>query len=274
MALDKKQKLLIGLVSLLAVVLAYRLVRPFRQQTVSKLTYARTNRIAASPTRAAGRDDASRPTKIKIDLMARPPQLELKIYRDPFRRPVPQAAARSAQTAPKKPPPPVVTPEERAKEKLRRFKAFGSFQQGDRTSLFLQRGKQVLVVNVGDRIDGKFKIEAIDGFSVVVSSAETPTPFQFEFEELKSDDTRPFASSTTSAGGPPDLTRRPPNAPPPESRAASLPPDLPEDIPSEDDEDRPPPSLPKPPPTDSPAQPFKSDGSPSRSYLPGTKPAE
>ena len=273
MVLDKKQKLLIGLTLLLVAMLAYRLARPFEQQTVSKLTFGRTTKIISSSAKADSRSDSTLSAKINTDLMAPPPRLDPSVLRDPFRRPTPKVTARSPEPADRQPAPRIATPDERAREKLDRFKAFGSFRQGDRDALFLQRGKQVLVINVGDRIDGKFKIEAIDGRSVVVSAPDMPAPFQYEFEELTSDTAQPAARSTglTVGGAPPG--RRPAAALPPVD-APAPPPDFSESTAPETGEDPTSPTLPDPPPVKRPDPSFKSTGSPSRSYLPGTKPSE
>ena len=271
MILDNKQKLLIGLAVVLALTLTYRFANPFRQPTVAKLTYGRANRIAALNANAAGSDAASPPTRIKTALLTTPTPIEQRVIRDPFRRPAPKGPARPPEAKP--PEPRALTPDERARERLGRFKAFGAFTQGDRTSLFLQRGKQVLVVTVGDRIDGRFTVEAIDGLSVLVTTPESPEGFRFDFEELPTDESRPFARSSGSTGGL-SPSRTIGDAAPGESEAPFPAADEIEETFPEAEEDRPPPDLPEPPPIDSPTQPFRSSGSPSRSYLPGTKPPD
>ncbi len=273
MVLDNKQKLLIGLAVVLVLTLSYRLANPIRQPTVAKLTYGRTNRVGAGPANQAGGDALSPPTKIKTSLLATPTPIEPGGQRDPFRRPAPKVTNRPPEAEPQTPEPRALTPNERAKEKLGRFKAFGAFSQGDRTSLFLQRGKQVLVVTVGDRIDGRFTVEAIDGLSVLVTTPESPEGFRFDFEELPTDESRPFARSSGSAGGL-SPSRTIGDAAPGESEAPFPAADEIEETFPEAEEDRPPPDLPEPPPIDSPTQPFRSSGSPSRSYLPGTKPPD
>jgi hypothetical protein len=160
----------------------------------------------------------------------------------------------------------VVTPEARAREALGRFKVFGSFRQNDQASLFLQRGKQVLIVNVGDRIDGKFKIESIDGRTVVVAAPETDASFTFTFEELTSDDNH----MTTTVSGSPSSSA----GAPPASREFEMPPpeEDPEDFTPESSAEDPIPPLPEPPPIEEPALPPSSKGSPSRDFLPGNRP--
>lgn len=270
MAIGNQHKILIGLSSVLAIMLTYRVVNPFRQPTVSQLTYGRTQKIIAPTEKRLNGNASDRLTRIKTDLLTPPPLIDLTVYRDPFQRPPKAPAANAPQPEEEKAAPPITTPGERAREALRRFKAFGSFRQGGRESLFLQRGKQVLIINVGDRIDGQFKIEAIDGRSVTVSTSEMPAPFQFEFEELQPADTP--GDRRTSLSRPQQVPAQRPALedeyePPPLEPIESEPP--------EGDEDRPPPSLPEPPPMDIPdSAPPSVMGSPSRDYLPGNKPPE
>lgn len=272
MVLDKKLKILIGLALILVVMLTYRMANPFRQQTVSKLTYGRTNKIVSSPAKDDQGKNQNQPTLIRADLMAPPPRLDSKVHRDPFRRPVPKTPARAPKPAEKRPQP-LTTPDEGAREKLQRFKVFGTFHQGDRVSLFLQRGKQVLVVNTGDRIDGKYKIEAIEGRRVVVSTPDLPSSFQFEFEEL--DPAGPLDYGPASAPTARDFPSRRPTGGTTSNRATQTPPpDLTDSMTTEGEEDLSPPDLPKPPPVEKPAPPFRSNESPSRNYLPGTRPAD
>ena len=266
MVLGNQHKILIGLVLFLVVLLMYRVLNPYRQETVARLTYGRTTKITPSAPKTAYGRNAQRPTTVMTALFTNPPRVVAKTNRDPFRKAAQPAPVRASQPVNPKPPP-AAKPSalDQAKKRLGRFKVFGSFRQKERKSLFLQRGKQVLVITEGDRIDGKFKIESIDGNTAVVSTSDLDTPFEFEFEELDTAD--------IGAGGLPSSTpgraiprRRSVPAPAPREPSGSTPP--------ENFGASSPPPLPKPPPTDSPAPPPSSKGSPSRSYLPGNKPQE
>ncbi|MBL0714201.1 MAG: hypothetical protein JJV98_10915 [Desulfosarcina sp.] len=225
MAIDNKHKVLIGLVLFLAALMTYRIINPYRQQTVSKLTYGRTNIIAA-----VSSVDAERPTKVMSALFAHPPQLDVKVGRDPFRRLPKPSAIQASGLIDNKPPPREVLPLDRMKEQLRRFKVFGSFRQGDRTSLFLQRGKQVLIVSKGDRIDGEFKIESLDGHSVVVSTRDTE-PFEFIFEEVQAGADNGAGRSLSSVKGA-AFRPTPTSGAPQHIPSQAPPPDVDEEVPS------------------------------------------
>lgn len=273
MVIANKHKLLIGLALVLAVMLTYRIANPWRQQTVSKLTYARANKIIAPQRKAQNHPAPGRASQIQTNLLASPPQLALKVYRDPFRRPPKETVAQAPKPAAPKPKPQMATPDEKAREALRRFKAFGSFHQNGRSTLFLQRGKQVLVVNTGDRIDGKFKIEAIDGRSVIVSTADIEAPFKFEFEELAPTDNQSTRQGSAARANP-SPTRVTPGAQPAPSISAMPYPEATEDFTSESGDEDPIPPLPAPPQKDNATLPPSTKESPSRDYLPGNKPRE
>ncbi len=274
MALGNQHKILLGLVLFLVVLLTYRVFNPYRQKTVSKLTYARTTKISPTSLKDPYGTNTQRPTTVMTALFKDPPRVVAATLRDPFRKAVSSPPARTTKPVNLKPqPPPQRSALEQAKERLSRFKVFGSFSQGGRASLFLQRGKQVLVISAGDRLDGKFKIESINGHSAVVSTSDIEEPFDFHFEELDIPDDGFNARPSVL---PPRATPRSRSASRPSSASPSQP--TPTELfdssaPSEEPPSLPP-SLPEPPPTDSPAPPPSSKGSPSRNYLPGNKPPE
>lgn len=272
MVIGNQHKILLGLVLVLAVLLAYRVFNPYRQKTVSKLTYGRTTKITPTPLKAPYGNDTQRPTIVMTALFKDPPRVVVNTQRDPFRKAVTKTPAEAFKPFNPRPPPPAgPSALEQAKERLGRFKAFGSFSQGERASLFLQRGKQVLVISAGDRLDGKFKIESINGNTAVVSTSDIEAPFDFQFEELDiADDgldARPSVSPPRTAP-----RSRPAFAPSPARPPEPTPADLSDSITSESDE--PPPPLPEAPPIEEPVLPPVSSGSPSKNYLPGNKPPE
>ena len=72
---------------------------------------------------------------------------------------------------------------EKIKEHFQQFKAFGSYQHGKKIYLFLERGKQVLVVSRGDRIDGKYEITEVTEKSATISAVGLSTPLKMDFDE-------------------------------------------------------------------------------------------
>jgi hypothetical protein len=180
--MGQKQKILIGLLALLAVAVAYRLMNPFEQASVDRLTYARATKVAT--TRAAGQ--AQPQAELRLDLFQSPPQINAKIERDLFQRPSEPISANDTKEKPAetKPPPRPKTDQQKIEEHFKRFKVFGSYRHGKKAYLFLQRGKQVLVVTQGDRIDGKYEIKEVAEKSATISAQNLPAPIKIHFDEL------------------------------------------------------------------------------------------
>jgi hypothetical protein len=180
--MNQKQKLLLGLLVILAIALVYRLMNPFEQGTVDRLTYARATKVA--PAKSA--DPSPHQTQVRLDLFKSPPQSNVTVQRDLFR---PPSIAKPSGKDNMKPRAPAPKPQpksdrEKIQEDFQRFKTFGSYQHGKKIYLFLQRGKQVLVVSRGDRIDGKYEITEVAEKSATISAKGLSTPLKVIFDEL------------------------------------------------------------------------------------------
>jgi len=180
--MSQKQKILLGLLIILAIALAYRLTNPFEQATVDRLTYARATKV--TPAIVAG--TTQHQAEVRLDLLQSPPQNKVATQRDLFRPSLPPQSSDDGKLKP-----PALTPEPRSKsdrekieEHFRRFKTFGSYQHGEKIYLFLERGKQVLVVSRGDLIDGKYKITEVAEKSATISAEGLSTPLKINFDEL------------------------------------------------------------------------------------------
>ena len=178
--MNQKQKILLGLLVALAIALAYRLTNPFEQATVDRLTYARATKVA--PAKVAGTYQA----EVRLDLLKSPPQTKVTIQRDLFRPPSTPKPSSDGNIQPEAPAPKPRPKSDREKieEHFRRFKAFGSYQHGGKIYLFLERGKQVLVVSRGDLIDGKYKITDVAEKSATISAEGLSEPLKINFDEL------------------------------------------------------------------------------------------
>jgi len=180
--MNQKQKILLGLLVILAIAIAYRMTNPFEQETVDRLTYARATKV--TPAKAA--DASTLQTQVRLDLFQSPPQSNVTIQRDLFQPPSAAKPSGNDTMAPKAPAPKPrpKSDRERIQEHFQRFKAFGSYQHGKKIYLFLQRGKQVLVVSRGDRIDGKYEITEVAEKSATISAKGLSTPLKVTFDEL------------------------------------------------------------------------------------------
>jgi len=169
----------VGLMAALALALAYRLTNPFEQETVERLTYARANKVTPS------KSESESGTELRLDLLKSPPKYDITTQRDLFR---PPGAATSSAEPEMKPPSPAPktlpkTEREKIQDNFRAFKAFGSFRNGGEIYIFLERGKQVLIVTRGDQIDGKYTITDLAEKSVTVTTTGLSTPLKIDFDE-------------------------------------------------------------------------------------------
>jgi Tfp pilus assembly protein PilP len=178
--MNQKQKILLGLLVTLAIALAYRLTNPFEQGTVDRLTYTRATKVVA----AKDADASPHQAEVRLDLLRSPPQKTVSIQRDPFRPPSVPKPAGEDKPAPQAPKPRSKSEREKIEEDFRRFKTFGSYQHGEDFYLFLERGKQVLVVSRGDLIDGKYKITEVAEKSATISAKGLSAPLKINFDEL------------------------------------------------------------------------------------------
>jgi hypothetical protein len=183
--MDRSQKLLAGLIVVLVVVLAYRLLNPYEQPTVDSLTY--TGRAGVS-----ARIDEAVPTvsagpgveRLLSGLYGGSPSWTAEVTRNPFAKPRPMAAATEAEPVPApRPVQPVATAEDRVREALGQFQAFGSFVQGGERVLFLQRGKQVILVRENDIIDGRYVVESFTDDTITVTGADMDIPVTVGLKE-------------------------------------------------------------------------------------------
>jgi len=178
--MNQKQKILLGLLVTLAIALAYRLTNPFEQETVDRLTYTRATKVASAKDAGATQHQA----EVRLDLLRSPPQKTVSIQRDLFRPPSAPQPAGEDKPAPQASKPRPKSDREKIQEHFERFKTFGSYRHGDTTYLFLQRGKQVLVVSRGDRIDGQYDITDVTEKSATISAKGLSTPLKIDFDEL------------------------------------------------------------------------------------------
>lgn len=170
---DRKKILLAVLVFIFALALTYRLLNPYKQERAPTLTYTGERNgkaVRTGGTVRTGND--SEISFIRLDLLTHPPAHSGKTTRDIFHR---ATLERTENEVPKSAPPPdekenipsvnepqVDDKRVKVQEELSRFRAFGYLDKGEERLLFLERGKDILVVRKGDRIDGKYLVVEID----------------------------------------------------------------------------------------------------------------
>ena len=168
--MDNKKKLLIVLLFVLVALVAYRLMNPFRQERVDQLTY--TGKGSGESRQV---DSQSSPMGLPQEadflpgLLQQPPQRSGRVttpgFWGPGDRP-PQGESASPESAPDSDAgvdsaDATLDPTLRVKQELSQFRIFGFYKSRGELALFMERGKEILVVRKGDRIDGVYLVENI-----------------------------------------------------------------------------------------------------------------
>lgn len=161
---DKRKLILSVLICLLALSLIYRLTHTYKQPKVSTLTY--TKEKAKPGDNKVVRKDAATSAKepiIKLDRLLNPPAHSRDVKKDIFSE---QAVHEkiSAETAIETRPvseSPAENAENQIKDDLSTFKSFGYAERGGQKTLFIEKGKQIILVRKGDRIEGKYIVKDI-----------------------------------------------------------------------------------------------------------------
>jgi len=155
---NNKKIILITFLAVLVVLVAYRIMHPYRQQTVSELTFTGsgeyrkiTNKQYDPEGRARDRSD------VLIDFLLTPPEHSGKVYKNIFfQEPYEHKAVLPEPVEPQE-----RNPVENVKADLRQFKVFGFLENSGDTAIFMERGPEILVLRKGDKIDGKYLVDSI-----------------------------------------------------------------------------------------------------------------
>ena len=192
--MDRKKIILVVLVVIFLICLGYRIMHPFKQERVAELTYPAKRVIVKSikgPSNVSGKKASKAGNGVLLDLFIQPPKHKAKMIRNVFEStPIKKTTQpaevakkieqqKAASTLPKK-----ENPIESANRDLARFTAFGMFERGDEKIVFLERGKEVLVVRKGDRIDGKYLVEKITDQKITLKARRIDEPVYIVVGEL------------------------------------------------------------------------------------------
>jgi hypothetical protein len=189
----RKKTVLAVCACLFAASLTYRILNPYEQKTVTQLTF--TGKPVRSPVakRAGARSTAAKAKEgVLIDLFLSPPPHSGKVQKNVFflqksREPENRvAAAPPIQKPVASPAAPASVMDKRLKvqEELSRFKSFGFMQQGNQRILFLERGKDIFVIRVGDRIDGKYLVKSITEKALIIRAESIDEDVRIELGQF------------------------------------------------------------------------------------------
>lgn len=164
---DKRKLIMAGLVCLFAVLLVYRLTHVYKQPRVTTLTY--TKEKPGPGNNEAVRKDiktSAQEPMIISDRFLNPSAHSKEVKKNIFSE---QAAVGDHEkvtgetTVDTKPvsESPAAIAENQIKDDLSTFRSFGYAERGGQKTLFIEKGKQIMLVRKGDRIEGKYIVQDI-----------------------------------------------------------------------------------------------------------------
>jgi hypothetical protein len=255
----RKQKIVLAaLLALLGLTIAWRILHPFRQERVASLTHNgktvhKVRMTSGSPPPLG----ESLPPSAEEALPPQPRPEEpmphtAELRRDLFWSPpaAPPGGSETMQTPPPAPPDPMA----RVREELGRFRVFGAWEDSQGMAVFLERDKEILLVRKGDRIDGRYRVEAIAGERMTLMVEPEQEAIQIDLADF-------YASAygglveKESPGGPGAMEGE---------EVAGAPQEIPEPPPPEES-----PALREAPQRRPPAEPGGNERSSERQILPG-----
>jgi hypothetical protein len=168
-----RKTLLYILLGIFAITLTYRILNPYRQERVSDGAAQRSP--AASTVQnpsAKGGTPTQGVTAVTVDRFLNPPKHSGETARDLFsekQEVVPAPRKEEVQAAPVETSfSPPEDPREQVSRDLGNIRVFGAYSRGGEKGLFLERGKEILIIHEGDRIDGKYLVKEITEKSVTL----------------------------------------------------------------------------------------------------------
>ncbi len=161
---------------LLILSIVYRLLNPYVQPRVTKLTYTGSAKISENMKDLRAKKQKSSGAKGELGILKRI-KTSPRVYRDLF------ALYKPPETLQKEKAVVVVTPAEPAavvendpmdqvKDYIASYRYYGSYHSGDKKAVFLAKNKLVLVARTGDRLDGKYLIDDIQDDFIRIKALE------------------------------------------------------------------------------------------------------
>jgi len=172
--MDRQKKILLVLGVIFTITLVYRIYHPFKQAEVATLTFTgkKTPLVAAESEKTPDDKQQHSENVIRLDLLAVPPSYSGTVQKNIFFQAVSPKAdsvkeknvnkpkSRVVKATPT-PVPPRKNPAELVKQELSSYKIFGTYRKGNKNGVFLEKGKQIIVIHKGDKIEGKYRIQEI-----------------------------------------------------------------------------------------------------------------
>ncbi|SMC50031.1 hypothetical protein SAMN02746065_10363 [Desulfocicer vacuolatum DSM 3385] len=183
---DRKQTILLCVALLILVLtLGYRFMHPYTQPRVKELTYAgkkiiSTDSFYTLEKKTSEQEDVSKHSDTVFDDFFNQPFYSGDVVNDFFTGDVEKIKPRSEKTPERLDPvkeklssvPSSFDRLKKTMDYLLSFTFWGGFQSGEEKAIFLSRNNLVLVARIGDRINGKYLVEAIEDNSITIKALD------------------------------------------------------------------------------------------------------
>ncbi len=184
--MKRKKTILTVLIILFTITLAYRILHPFKQERVARLTYTgkQTSIKIKKKTTQPDLKGISAKQDIMLNLFLNPPRHSGNMHKNIFFKQkaiLKEAVIRQESN--------LAEEDEKGHhaqvdQELNSFKVFGFYEKGDEKVIFFEKGKDILVVRKGDRINGKYLIEKITNQAVTLSTETIEEKIHIDLSEL------------------------------------------------------------------------------------------
>jgi hypothetical protein len=193
MNLDKKQIIFIIVFMLLIISIIYRVLNPFVQPRVDKLTFTgnKNNKISKpDDTIKARRQNKPQALVLKFlnksDISGKVYKDLFSIYRPPQKEKIKVPVKKDIQ------PEKIIEivkkdPVLEAREYIASYALYGTYKSKDKKAVFLSKNKLVLVARIGDRLDGKYLIEDIQDNYIKIKALDLNETIHLDMREFNND---------------------------------------------------------------------------------------
>jgi len=165
---DKKKTLLTVCICLLAISVLYRLTHIYQQPRMTALIYTGEKTAAGSSKIVKKVIPSNAETSmINLNLFINPRSHSRDIKRNIFSEHTAAAeqekpAGGDQKSTTQEGETPTPNPEDQIKDDLSTFKSFGYAERGGEKILFIEKGKQIMLIRKGDRIEGKYIVKDLN----------------------------------------------------------------------------------------------------------------
>lgn len=164
-AQDRKKAMLAVCLCLLAISVTYRLLNPYRQETVASPASQRSHSPAPkADLKTHEQASVLFDREVRVELFLNPPIHSGMVRKNVFQKQEESASTSdmgSEESLAQPNSAPEVDMRLQVQEELSKFKTFGYLQGKEEKVLFLERGKDILMIREGDRLDGKYLVKTI-----------------------------------------------------------------------------------------------------------------